>query len=576
MNRLISLWLQRRGLSLGQVRQYNSCEHANLAHVDRLCSELNVARERGDLVVILPDFDCDGVMSATVLYAGLNELGFRCEVYHPDPSRGYGVSIEDVDLLCSEFPDVRYVITCDTGMGAVSAVAELKRRGIHVLVTDHHKEIPGESSRACADVVVNPNGVDDTYFNKRVCGAYVAWQCLMTYACTRQQWKIDAIERLKLFAGIGTVSDSMDMLYENREVVRGSLALCRLFYGDAGHELIESMNACDEYKRAFVGIEALVDGFARASKYFTGPDSIDESFYGFSIAPSINAVKRMGGEMGIVYDLFCGRCDTEECVEYMLATNESRKAMVRSIMASIDERDFRDAPYVYKVDALPGVLGLIASNLCESSGIPVCVVRDTEDGKLAGSGRSPAWLDFISEMESAADVHGVVARGHEQAFGVSFADARAVHEYKRHIKEAIHKKAPAAGAGDRIAELRVGEGPGFDIGFDAVELRSLLDELDEYRPFGRGFEAPDIEFTMDFNMDGIHAKRVRDHIIVNMPGGVSATLWNQASLLGEGELNGVCVCRGTLERNTYKGMDSPQLNGHVTHYERDGKVVFDG
>jgi single-stranded-DNA-specific exonuclease len=66
---------------------------------------------------------------------------------------GYGLTPEIVELTAREKqPDI--IITVDNGIASIDGVAEANRRGIDVVVTDHH--LPGDTLPA-ARVIVNPN-----------------------------------------------------------------------------------------------------------------------------------------------------------------------------------------------------------------------------------------------------------------------------------------------------------------------------------------------------------------------------------------------------------------------------------
>ena len=204
---------------------------------DAFCASLHRIHEDSSrpLVVFYPDFDMDGIMSGVVGFAGLAELGFNVVLYVPDPSDGYGFDAALIDKVMAAYPDAKVLITADTGVTCVDGVARAKELGLEVLVTDHHK--PG-GILPDANVVVDPMRQDDPYTMPYVCGANVIYMLLQQYAamyCSNETKS--QIQRLRVFAGIGTISDSMTLLYVNRELVRNAVSICRLVYAD-GQEYV--------------------------------------------------------------------------------------------------------------------------------------------------------------------------------------------------------------------------------------------------------------------------------------------------------------------------------------------------
>ena len=78
MNRLIELLFARRGMSMNDYFDMESLVGGKLAGMDEVLACLyEISQDTsGRTLVVAPDFDMDGIMSGTVLVAGLSELGF--------------------------------------------------------------------------------------------------------------------------------------------------------------------------------------------------------------------------------------------------------------------------------------------------------------------------------------------------------------------------------------------------------------------------------------------------------------------------------------------------------------------
>ncbi|MFX5817277.1 DHH family phosphoesterase, partial [Acinetobacter baumannii] len=71
-------------------------------------------------------------------------------------------------------PDI--IVTVDNGIASIDGVAEAKRRGIDVVVTDHH--LPGDALPD-ARVIVNPNQPQCGFPSKNLAGVGVMFYVLL-------------------------------------------------------------------------------------------------------------------------------------------------------------------------------------------------------------------------------------------------------------------------------------------------------------------------------------------------------------------------------------------------------------
>ena len=95
----------------------------------------------------------------------------------PDRIRdGFGLNVRLIDDASRDGVDT--VITCDNGIAAVEAIKRAKELGMTVIITDHHepdKDLPE------AHIIVDPKMPGDSYPNKELCGAAVAWKLMYLY-----------------------------------------------------------------------------------------------------------------------------------------------------------------------------------------------------------------------------------------------------------------------------------------------------------------------------------------------------------------------------------------------------------
>ena len=87
---------------------------------------------------------------------------------------GYGLTPEIVAVAARWQPDV--LVTVDNGIASIEGVAEAKRLGMQVIVTDHH--LPGAILPA-ADAIVNPNQRGCPFPSKNLAGVGVIFYVML-------------------------------------------------------------------------------------------------------------------------------------------------------------------------------------------------------------------------------------------------------------------------------------------------------------------------------------------------------------------------------------------------------------
>ena len=194
-----------------------------LKDADKLVQLLVGALFEGRKIAVASDYDADGIFSGAILKEALERLGSCVRIYTPDRiNEGYGLNQRIVNDARDFGADV--ILTCDNGIAAHDAVAYAKSLGMTVLVTDHHEE--PERGLPPADAVVDPKQRGDSYPFPGICGAFVAYKlmCLLYRHLGRDQAELDD---LIPYAAIATVTDVMDLVDENRILVREGLKMLR-------------------------------------------------------------------------------------------------------------------------------------------------------------------------------------------------------------------------------------------------------------------------------------------------------------------------------------------------------------
>ena len=458
----------------------------SLMDIDLLADLLQVIYLAKRKITILPDFDMDGIMSAVVGYAGMSDLGFEVSLYEPDPGKGYGFDASTIDDLLRKHPGTESIITCDTGITCYEGVAYAKSLGLTVLVTDHH--LQKSRDKLQADVIVDAKRIDDMYETSDICGAYTLWKCLHHYATKyRDGERIDNIEKLRVFASIGTVSDVMPVLYENRKLLKDGITWCNalfepetsiaeLFATD-NYALLKTIHGHETFVSAFYGLYNLLQVLYETGKFKV---QVTEELFGFYVAPMFNSLKRLEKPVRIAYDVFFNVSRSLESIDKLMELNERRKQLVDRYYMELKEQLHPYEPYIYISQAPAGILGVLATKVMEETGLPTMVVRQ-DKRSFHGSGRSPEWYPCNSRMTIA----GFHLAGHEGAFGVGFTDKMEVKSAVAFLeKDVIEVYNTLEVVEDVEPELVFGKGD-IELSLDMMKRASRV--IESFRPFGRGF-----------------------------------------------------------------------------------------
>src|SRR5258708_34602907 len=172
--------------------------------IRKAIKRLGLAKKNKEEVIVYGDYDEDGVCASAIMWEALHEFGLKVMPYIPNRfSEGYGLNAISLKKLKSQNPNLKLIVTVDNGIVAYDAMKEAKKLGLTVIVTDHHtKEKKALNAYA-------------TIHTTKICGSAVAW--IFTRELLGKRTK-----GLEL-AGIGTISDQMPLIHENRSFAKFGL-----------------------------------------------------------------------------------------------------------------------------------------------------------------------------------------------------------------------------------------------------------------------------------------------------------------------------------------------------------------
>lgn len=377
---------------------------ALMKDADKAASLLEAAIANNELIAISSDFDNDGIFSGLLLKEAIIELGGCAAIFTPNRvMEGYGVNSRIVEEANARGASV--LLTCDNGIAAFEAIDEAKKLGMTVIVTDHH-EVPFEEHDGKkiyilpkADAIVDPKQEDCAYPFKSLCGTGVTYQ-LMTLLFRRMKRTMSHQEIFLQYTAIATVADVMELVGENRILVRKGLS----YLNHTNH----------------TGLRALMEVCGIA------PEQVRAYHIGFILGPCFNAAGRL--------DTIVHALELLESKEYdqalalageLWAMNEERKELTRvgteRAVELIEHATWKDEHVylVYIKDCHESVAGIIAGRLRERYYRPVLVFTDaSEEGQIKASGRSIDDYDMFTELSAFRNLF-LRFGGHKMAAGLT-------------------------------------------------------------------------------------------------------------------------------------------------------------
>jgi single-stranded-DNA-specific exonuclease len=376
-------------------------------------ARIDAARRAGESVLVLGDFDADGLTGLAILSEALRHLGLSVEPYVPDRT-GEGHGLSDEAVAHARRAGHGLIITADTGSASVAEVAAARAAGIDVIVTDHHvlaAELPA------AVALVNLQRPDSSYPDRRLSGAGVAFKVAQLLLDDGEEERQAALALADL-AAVGSIADVVPIAGENRSIVR--LGLARL----------------EQAPRP--GLAALMRR-ARVDREAVSTEDIS-----FGLAPRINAMGRVGDPHVAAELLLAADADTAEALADRLeAANLQRRELTARAMAEAREC-LATAPassfIVIAGDWPVGVIGLVAGRLAEEHGRPALVLSSSVE-PWRGSARSAGGVDLAAAFAACGDLFERFG-GHPAAAGCHMQPDR-LEALRDHLEAFVASRPPA-------------------------------------------------------------------------------------------------------------------------------------
>jgi len=349
----------------------------NLKELKKGIARIERATKNKEQIVIFGDYDADGLCASAILWETLNNKGAKVLPYIPDRvEEGYGISEKAIENLVKKLPQTKLIITVDNGIVANEEVDLLNKRGIDVIITDHH--LPGEKI---------PNALAVIHSTK-LSGAGVAF--LLSKEIEKK-----SNDYLDLVT-IATVADLVPLTLANRTLVTFGIKALRKTKRTGLLELINE-----------AGIEL---------------SKIGTYDIGHIIAPRLNAMGRVGNALDSLR-LLCTKDKkaAKSLAQKLGRINKKRQDLTYEAMFHAVEKvkrdNLKDKKLLFVADEnyQQGIIGLVAGRLTEEFYRPSIVISKGKKFSKA-SARSVKGFNVIEFIRRASEFL-TAAGGHPMAAG---------------------------------------------------------------------------------------------------------------------------------------------------------------
>jgi single-stranded-DNA-specific exonuclease len=405
---------------------------------------LTQAKEKKETVVIVGDYDVDGMSATAVLWEGMRAFGLEAQPFIPNRSKhGYGLSPKVlVDVLEQFHPTL--IVTVDNGIVAHEAAQILQDKKIDLIITDHHQP---EAELPPALAVVH---------STKLCGTTVAWMVARELAPEAAEKSLD-------LAALATIADQMPLRRAHRSFV------------------VHGLKQLQHTSR--VGLQAI---FTIAA---IDPLSASVGTINYAIAPRINAMGRLKDGMDALRLLCTTSFERAAALSQTINTTNIERQTLTSqaieIATEQAEAQADESVIIVGSDQFHGgIIGLVAGKVAEDFARP-CIALAIMPESIKGSARSLPGINITELMRSVRE-HLIEVGGHPMAGGCALLPEK-LTDFKTAI-QAYAKKTIDPKLFKLSLELECN-----------VDKLAITPEVSEtialFAPFGQGNWEPMFEWT---------------------------------------------------------------------------------
>lgn len=432
--------------------------HLTIAGMEAAAELMAQHLARCHKLVLIGDYDCDGVTALAQLVLFLKDIGYsNFAVVIPTRAEGYGIP----ERAIFDHPNAKLFVAVDCGTLDVAPIRKAAEIGADCIVIDHH-EVPNHGL-APATVLINPKqpGCPSTF--KEFCASGLALLFLagLRQVLGRNFPKPVLGGKYLTLATIGTVADLVPLTDANRILARNGL---------------QHLN-----QGSYQPVNEILKTAGLSGKTITA------GHLGFYVGPRLNAAGRIA-DPRLAFDLLVAEQPDEirRLAAELNRLNASRQHQEHMILAQIrarfaEEQAGKRTVVMGGAQWPAGIVGIVASRIQQELhyGPTIVLSMDEASGLARGSARSVPGFDIHAALQSCDDLL-VKWGGHKMAAGLTLA--------REHL--AAFGKRFEAVAQEVDAEVFIPRGR-VDMELDLDLVSSpLLEVLEQLEPHGMGNPVP--------------------------------------------------------------------------------------
>ena len=409
------------------------------------------AIEHNEGILIVGDYDVDGLSGTALLVNFFNEIGKSTRWYIPKREEGYGINRNSVDYAVET--GCGLIIAVDNGTNAFLEIEYAQNKGIDVIVIDHHK-LQGEDL-SC--ILINPQREENRFPLRDLAAVGVAFCFIVALRINLRQRgyfksKEPNLKKYLDMVALGTMGDMVPLIKENR---------------------LWTIYGMDEMERGNrVGIKML-KRLCNAYRFRGG-----DKYFSHVLIPHINAAGRM--DLPSLSVELLTSSDEEESARLarkLVELNKLRQDIQKNIMRDVSKHiDANNAAIVLSSSKWHrGIIGIVANQATYRYGKPAVII--SEDKALSvGSGRSGNGFNMFEAME---EMNTFLEKfgGHEKAVGLTIKTEK-IGDFAEGFTKLAQKHTFHSSV-DVDCEIKL----------DVFEKKTLR-EIARMQPFGKGNPSP--------------------------------------------------------------------------------------
>jgi len=175
----------------------------------------------GSNILIISDYDADGLTSALIFYefSQIFSNSHKVDYYILNPFEDRRIEYKD------EFKKYDLIITLDCGINSSNFEKEVEYNGQDLIVIDHHKI---DSNNVVKSIKVHPTYISGLFDN--LSGSGLTYKFCEYFLDFLHLKNVDEIKDImNIYAGIGTITDMVGVLYGNRKIIKNGYEKLRYY-----------------------------------------------------------------------------------------------------------------------------------------------------------------------------------------------------------------------------------------------------------------------------------------------------------------------------------------------------------